>query len=43
MDQGRRGLTEAWQEYFRRTVCENPAHPQARDFLERDLRETLGR
>lgn len=43
MDQDSHGLTEAWQAYFRRTVCENPAHPQARDFLERDLRETLGR
>ena len=37
------GLTEAWQAYFRRTAVENPAHPQARDFLDRDLRETLGR
>ena len=42
-DPGSHGLTEAWQDYFRKTVVENPAHPQARDFLERDLRETLGR
>jgi SAM-dependent methyltransferase len=43
MDRGSRGLTEAWQEYFRKTLFENPTHPQARDFLERDLRETLRR
>ncbi len=38
-----RGLTEAWLAYFRRAAFENPAHPQARDFLDRDLRETLAR
>jgi SAM-dependent methyltransferase len=37
------GLTEEWREYFRKAAFENPAHPQARDFLERDLRETLKR
>ncbi len=42
-DLGSHGLTEAWQEYFRKAAFENPAHPQARDFLERDLRETLQR
>jgi SAM-dependent methyltransferase len=34
---------EAWQEHFRRAAFEHPAHPAARDFLERDLRETLAR
>jgi len=38
-----RGLTEAWQDYYRRAVFENPAHPRSRDFLNRDLRETLKR
>ena len=42
-DPGGHGLTEAWQEYFRRAAFENPSHPQARDYLERDLRETLRR
>jgi SAM-dependent methyltransferase len=42
-DQGGDGLTEAWQEYFRKAAFENPSHPQARDYLERDLRETLRR
>jgi SAM-dependent methyltransferase len=42
-DQTSRDLAEAWQAYFRKTAFENPAHPQARDFLERDLRETLAR
>jgi SAM-dependent methyltransferase len=37
------GLTEAWQEYFRKAAFESPAHPGAREFLERDLRGTLGR
>ena len=37
------GSTEAWQEYFRKAAFENPAHPHARDSLERDLRETLAR
>jgi SAM-dependent methyltransferase len=36
-------LTEAWQEYFRKAAHSGPAHPEARDFLERDLRETLAR
>ena len=36
-------MTEAWQEYFRKAAVENPAYPAARDFLERDLRETLAR
>ncbi len=38
-----RGLTEEWRAYFRRAAFENPTHPQARDFLERDLREALAR
>jgi len=42
-DPGTHGLTEAWQAYFRKAAFENPAHPQARDFLDRDLRQTLGR
>ena len=42
-DPGNQGLTEAWQAYFRRAAFENPAHPQSRDFLERDLRSTLVR
>jgi SAM-dependent methyltransferase len=42
-DQGSDGLSEAWREYFRKAAFENPAHPQARDYLERDLRETLRR
>lgn len=42
-DPGSHGLTEAWRDYFRKAAVENPAHPQSRDFLERDLRETLGR
>jgi SAM-dependent methyltransferase len=37
------GLTEAWQEYYRKAAFERPAHPAARDFLERDLREALAR
>ena len=37
------GLTEAWREYFRKAAFEVPAHPAAREFLERDLRATLGR
>jgi SAM-dependent methyltransferase len=37
------GLTEAWQEYYRKAAFETPAHPAARDFLERDLRDTLKR
>ena len=40
---GGSGLTEAWREYFRKAAFENPSHPQARDFLERDVRETLRR
>jgi len=36
-------LTEAWQAHFRRTAFEKPAHPAAREFLERDLRDTLKR
>jgi SAM-dependent methyltransferase len=39
----RQGLTTEWREYFRRAAFEHPAHPQARDFLDRDLRETLSR
>jgi len=42
-DQGSHGLTAEWREYFRKAAFENPAHPQARNFLERDLRETLAR
>jgi SAM-dependent methyltransferase len=37
------GLSDAWLEHFRKTAFEHPAHPAARDFLERDLRETLAR
>jgi SAM-dependent methyltransferase len=37
------GLTEAWQEYYRRAAFTAPSHPAARDFLERDLRQTLQR
>ena len=37
------GLNEAWQEYFRQAAFGVPAHPGARDFLQRDLRETLAR
>jgi SAM-dependent methyltransferase len=40
---GSQGLTEEWRAYFRKAAFENPTHPQARDFLERDLRETLRR
>jgi len=42
-DQGGDGLTEAWREYFHKAAFENPQHPQARDYLEHDLRETLRR
>ena len=42
-EQASQGLTEAWREYFRKAAFEHPAHPQARDFLERDLREALQR
>lgn len=42
-DQDSHGLTEAWQDYFRKAAFENPPHAQARDYLERDLRETLRR
>lgn len=37
------GLTVEWQEYYRRAAFTAPAHPGARAFLERDLRETLAR
>jgi 2-polyprenyl-3-methyl-5-hydroxy-6-metoxy-1,4-benzoquinol methylase len=37
------GFTEAWQAHYRRAAFEKPAHPEARDFLDRDLRETLKR
>jgi SAM-dependent methyltransferase len=37
------GLSEAWQEYYRRAAFAAPSHPAARDFLERDLRQTLRR
>jgi SAM-dependent methyltransferase len=37
------GLRAAWQEYYRKAAFERPAHPAARDFLERDLREALAR
>ncbi|MBN2574028.1 MAG: glycosyltransferase [Deltaproteobacteria bacterium] len=36
-------LSEAWQEHFRKAAFAHPAHPGARDFLERDLRDTLAR
>jgi 2-polyprenyl-3-methyl-5-hydroxy-6-metoxy-1,4-benzoquinol methylase len=42
-ENGNHGLTEAWQTYFHKAAFEHPAHPQARDFLERDLHETLKR
>jgi SAM-dependent methyltransferase len=35
-------LVEAWHEYFRRAE-EPPAHPAARDFMDLDLQEALGR
>lgn len=38
-----RGLTEAWRAYFRKAAFEEPAYPQARDFLERDVHATLRR
>jgi SAM-dependent methyltransferase len=34
---------DAWEEYFRRAAFEPTAHPGPRDFLQRDLRETLAR
>ena len=37
------GLSEEWLEYYRRAAFTAPAHPAAREFLERDLRETLRR
>jgi 2-polyprenyl-3-methyl-5-hydroxy-6-metoxy-1,4-benzoquinol methylase len=37
------GLTDAWLDYYRRAAFESPAHPGAKDFLDRDLRETLRR
>ncbi len=37
------GLSPAWEEYFLRAAARGPAHPAARQFLERDLRETLKR
>jgi SAM-dependent methyltransferase len=36
-------FVEAWQAHYRRSVFERPAHPAARDFLGRDLQETLKR
>ena len=36
-------LTEAWREHYRRAAFSQPAHPAARDLLERDLRETMAR
>ena len=43
MEKPGQGLTQAWQTYFRQAAFELPAHPAAREFLERDLRETLRR
>jgi len=43
IDQPGQGLPGPWQEYFRASAFAAPAHPAARDFLERDLRETLAR
>lgn len=37
------GLSQAWQDYYRQAAFTAPARPAARDFLERDLRETLRR
>jgi len=37
------GRNQAWREYFRQAAFGGPAHPGARDFLQRDLRETLAR
>jgi SAM-dependent methyltransferase len=37
------GLTREWQEYYRRAGFSGPAHPGARDSLDRDVRETLSR
>jgi SAM-dependent methyltransferase len=36
-------LAEAWKEYYRKAAFENPAHPDARDFLDRDLCEAMKR
>jgi SAM-dependent methyltransferase len=36
-------LAAAWREYFARAARENPAHPAARDFMARDLQQTLAR
>jgi SAM-dependent methyltransferase len=41
--QATHGLTKEWQEYFRKAAFDNPTHPRARDYLNRDLRETLQR
>jgi SAM-dependent methyltransferase len=37
------GLDPAWQEYFLRAASSAPPHPAAREFLDRDLCETLRR
>jgi 2-polyprenyl-3-methyl-5-hydroxy-6-metoxy-1,4-benzoquinol methylase len=36
-------LSQAWADYFRRLALESPRHPVARDFLYRDLQDTLQR
>ena len=36
-------LTAAWREYFARVNREEPRHPGAREYMERDLAETLAR
>jgi SAM-dependent methyltransferase len=37
------GLREAWRAYYAKAGRESPRHPQARDHLQRDLAEALGR
>jgi len=36
-------LAAAWRDYFARAAHQAPAHPAARDFMARDLQETLAR
>jgi SAM-dependent methyltransferase len=38
---GGHGLSQEWQEYYRRAASTEPAHPAARNFLDRDVRDTL--
>ncbi len=36
-------LATAWREYFLRAAAEAPRHPEARDYMNEDLRSALGR